>query len=146
MGVAMYQQAGMAGLWGTIHLLRIMVNRGLVSPNEVETIYDAMTEASATAIQEWLTLPKDFFSQRSPRFASGRSNGGRAMIPKTEAKRRVKGLRLKPLQQANVHGHFSLLSVSRFFRLRLTARMRLTRFPPRWGAVSQRPRVFEPRA
>lgn len=44
----MYQQAGMSALWGVIHLLRVMVNRGLVSPNEVETIYEGMREGFDT--------------------------------------------------------------------------------------------------
>lgn len=36
--------AAMAGLRASIHLLRIMANRGLLSPNEVETVYSSMME------------------------------------------------------------------------------------------------------
>jgi hypothetical protein len=38
----------MAGLWSSLHILRIMANRGLVSPNEVETVNDSITEAMET--------------------------------------------------------------------------------------------------
>ena len=40
--------ASMAGLWASIHVLRIMANRGLVSPNEVETVNDAIMESFET--------------------------------------------------------------------------------------------------
>jgi hypothetical protein len=35
---------GLGALWGSVHLLRVMVNRGLVSPNEVDTIFHGVME------------------------------------------------------------------------------------------------------
>lgn len=35
---------GFASFWAICHLLRIMVNRGLVSPNEVDEIYGSLIE------------------------------------------------------------------------------------------------------
>lgn len=42
----MQQPSGVAlgALWGMVHLLRVMVNRGLVSPNEVDTIFHGVME------------------------------------------------------------------------------------------------------
>ena len=31
-------------LWGSVHILRALVNRGLISPNEVDEIYGSMLE------------------------------------------------------------------------------------------------------
>jgi len=38
---------GMAGIMSSVHMMRIMVNRGLVSPNEVETFYAAIIDTLA---------------------------------------------------------------------------------------------------
>jgi len=38
----------MASLTSSLHMMRIMANRGLVSPNEVETIHSMITETLET--------------------------------------------------------------------------------------------------
>lgn len=35
---------GVATLWASVHMLRVLVNRGLVSPNEVDQIYGSILE------------------------------------------------------------------------------------------------------
>lgn len=54
---------GMAALWGTVHLVRVMVNRGLVSPNEVETIYQGMMEGFELAGEGFATKMESFLEQ-----------------------------------------------------------------------------------
>ena len=38
-----------ASLWASQHILRIMVNRGLVSPNEVDEVHGSILEAMEMA-------------------------------------------------------------------------------------------------
>ncbi|HEY1606669.1 MAG TPA: hypothetical protein VGF77_13835 [Allosphingosinicella sp.] len=38
------EPVGFAALWGMIHILRALVNRGLISPAEVDEIYGSMIE------------------------------------------------------------------------------------------------------
>ena len=40
----MNEPIGMAAFWAVNHLLRAMVNRGLVSPNELDEIHGSMIE------------------------------------------------------------------------------------------------------
>lgn len=40
----MNEPIGMAAFWAVSHLLRAMVNRGLVSPNELDEIHGSMIE------------------------------------------------------------------------------------------------------
>lgn len=42
----------MAAMAGVVHLTRILANRGLVSPNEVESIYSGIVEISQTGSAE----------------------------------------------------------------------------------------------
>lgn len=42
------QAISMAALWSSIHMLRIMTNRGFVSPAEVETVYSSIVESFET--------------------------------------------------------------------------------------------------
>jgi len=46
---------GLAALNGTLHLLRIQVNRGFVSPNEVDTIYSSIVETMETMASPEMT-------------------------------------------------------------------------------------------
>lgn len=57
------ESVAMAALWGTVHLLRVMVNRGLVSPNEVETIYGGMLEGFQLGDKENAARAEVFLQQ-----------------------------------------------------------------------------------
>lgn len=76
------QGIGLAAMWASVHIVRILVNRGLLSPNEVETIYGSMIEGFSyggreIAAQMGSAVEPSFadFCQEAKKRWIGRENG-----------------------------------------------------------------------
>ena len=57
----------LAALWGAIHNLRVMVNRGLVSPSEVDdfasAVFEGVQQGSANTAAVWETALSPAFAE-----------------------------------------------------------------------------------
>lgn len=66
-----YRALGLAGIWGSVHVLRIMINRGLVSPNEVDEVFEGIMDGLEGQISVSQLKSNRLFKLYLPRCGSG---------------------------------------------------------------------------